>query len=59
MVTAALYDVVLAVGMEKLYDRDKSKSLPAFSGAVDVEAMAEIMAGLSPCNCARPVKVAG
>ena len=46
MVTAGLYDVVLAVGVEKLYHEDKRKSFAAFSGAVDVEAMAEIMARL-------------
>jgi acetyl-CoA acetyltransferase len=46
MVTAGLYDVVLALGVEKLYDPDKKKSFAAFSGAVDVEAMATIMAGL-------------
>lgn len=46
MVSAGLYDVVLAVGVEKLYHEDKQKSFAAFSGAVDVEAMAEIMANL-------------
>jgi acetyl-CoA acetyltransferase len=46
MVTAGLYDVVLALGVEKLYDEDKRKSFAAFSGAVDVEARAEIMARL-------------
>ncbi|MBW2232541.1 MAG: thiolase family protein [Deltaproteobacteria bacterium] len=43
MVTAGLYDVVLALGVEKLYHPDKRKSFSAFSGAVDVEAMQEIM----------------
>src|SRR3972149_3611161 len=43
MVTAGFYDVVLALGVEKLYDEDKRKSFAAFSGAVDVEALAEIM----------------
>ncbi len=46
MVTAGLYDIVLAVGVEKLYHEDKKKSFAAFSGAVDVEALAEIMARL-------------
>jgi len=46
MVTAGLYDVVLALGVEKLYHADKKKSFAAFSGAVDVEAMQAIMAGL-------------
>lgn len=43
MVTAGLYDVVLALGVEKLYHEDKRKSFAAFSGAVDVEALAQIM----------------
>jgi len=43
MVSAGLYDVVLALGVEKLYHADKKKSFAAFSGAVDVEAMQEIM----------------
>ncbi|MBW2389526.1 MAG: thiolase family protein, partial [Deltaproteobacteria bacterium] len=43
MVSAGLYDIVLALGVEKLYDVDKKKSFAAFSGAVDVEAMQEIM----------------
>jgi len=42
MVTAGLYDVVLALGVEKLYHEDKQKSFAAFSGAVDVEALEEI-----------------
>jgi acetyl-CoA acetyltransferase len=46
MVTAGLYDVVLALGVEKLYHSDKKKSFGAFSGAVDVEAMQAIMEGL-------------
>ncbi len=43
MVSAGLYDIVLALGVEKLYHQDKKRSFSAFSGAVDVEAMAEIM----------------
>jgi acetyl-CoA acetyltransferase len=46
MVTGGLYDVVLALGVEKLYHPDKKKSFGAFSGAVDVEAMQVIMEGL-------------
>jgi len=46
MVTAGLYDCVLALGVEKLYHEDKSKSFAAFSGAVDVEMLQEFMAGL-------------
>jgi acetyl-CoA acetyltransferase len=43
MVTAGLYDVVLALGVEKLYDADKRKSFAAFGGAVDVEALRQIL----------------
>ena len=46
MVTAGFYDTVLAVGVEKLYSPDKRKTFGAFSGAVDVEALAEVMARL-------------
>jgi len=46
MVTAGLYDCVLALGVEKLYHEDKRKSFAAFSGAVDVEMLEEFMAGL-------------
>ncbi len=46
MVTAGLYDTVLAVGVEKLYSEDKRRTFSAFSGAVDVEALAEVMENL-------------
>lgn len=46
MVTAGLYDCVLALGVEKLYDEDKRKSFGAFSGAVDVEMLSAFMAAL-------------
>lgn len=39
MVTAGLYDVVLAVGYEKLVHEDKAKTFSVFSGAVDVSDM--------------------
>lgn len=37
MVSAGYYDVVLAVGFEKLYHPDKAVSYAAFGGAVDIE----------------------
>jgi acetyl-CoA acetyltransferase len=43
LVSAGAYDVVLALGVEKLYHEDKRRSFAAFSGAVDVELMAGIM----------------
>ena len=46
MVTAGIYDVVLALGVEKLYHEDKRKTFAAFSGAVDVEALREILDSL-------------
>lgn len=59
MVTAGLYDVVLAVGVEKLYHEDKRKSFAAFSGAVDVEALSEIMARLKQSATESPAAPAG
>ena len=47
MVTAGFYDVVLALGVEKLYHEDKRRTFSAFSGAVDVEALADLMAMLA------------
>ncbi len=47
MVSAGMYDLVLALGVEKLYHLDKTKTFGAFTGAVDVESLAEIMAGLA------------
>src|SRR5438128_8570490 len=41
-VAAGLYDCVLALGVEKLSDPDKAKSLRAFNAAVDVSELAEI-----------------
>lgn len=36
MVTAGLYDIVLAAGFEKLVHEDKARTFSVFSGAVDV-----------------------
>ena len=46
MVSAGLYDVVLALGVEKLYHPDKKRTFSAFTGAVDVELLAGILQGL-------------
>lgn len=43
MVTAGLYDVVLACGFEKMYFEDKSKVFGAFMGAVDIERLQSII----------------
>src|SRR6266550_3005711 len=41
-VASGLYDCVLALGVEKLSDPDKAKSLRAFNSAVDIAELAEI-----------------
>ncbi|MBV6506985.1 MAG: 3-ketoacyl-CoA thiolase [Acidimicrobiales bacterium] len=46
MVSAGLYDCVLALGVEKLYHEDKKKSFGAFSGAVDVEFLQAFMTAM-------------
>ena len=46
MVTAGLYDVVLACGIEKMYLTDKAKVFGAFMGAVDVEQLQTIIESL-------------
>ncbi len=46
MVSAGLYDVVLACGFEKMYFEDRAKVFGAFMGAVDVEQLQTILAGL-------------
>jgi acetyl-CoA acetyltransferase len=46
MVSAGLFDVVLALGVEKLSHPDKTKSFAAFAGAVDVDELREMMESL-------------
>lgn len=46
MVTAGAYDVVLALGVEKLYHEDKRRSFAAFAGAVDVEVVQALLEAL-------------
>lgn len=58
MVTAGCHDVVLCLGVEKLYHVDKTKSFAAFSGAVDVEALAGILAALRPAPAGEAKKPA-
>jgi acetyl-CoA acyltransferase len=41
-VASGMYDCVLALGVEKLTDPDRAKSLRAFNAAVDVSELAEI-----------------
>ena len=46
MVQAGVYDVVLALGVEKLYHPDKKRSFQAIGSAVDTEEIAKIMEAL-------------
>jgi acetyl-CoA acetyltransferase len=46
MVAAGVYDVVLALGVEKLYHEDKTRSFKAIGSAVDTEEMAAIVENL-------------
>ena len=59
MVTAGFYDIVLALGVEKLYHPDKRKSFSAFSGAVDVEIMAGLLEALRQGAAAQGAAAAG
>ena len=45
-VASGMYDVVLALGMEKLYHEDKKRSFQAIGSAVDVELMRELVANM-------------
>jgi acetyl-CoA acetyltransferase len=42
-VASGLYDVVMAVGMEKLYHEDKQRSFAAIGSAIDVELMQQTL----------------
>ena len=58
MVTAGVYDVVLAAGFEKMYFEDKAKVFGAFMGAVDVEQLQTILLGLQKSAAASGAKEA-
>jgi acetyl-CoA acetyltransferase len=47
MITAGIYDVVLALGVEKLSDPDKAKSFAAFAGAIDIDELKEMIESLA------------
>jgi acetyl-CoA acetyltransferase len=47
MVTAGIHDVVLALGVEKLSDPDKTKSFAAFAGAMDIDELKEMIESLA------------
>jgi len=46
-VAGGFHDCVLALGMEKLYHPDKTKSFAALAGAVDVELLAQLKEALA------------
>lgn len=46
-VAGGFHDIVLALGMEKLYHPDKTKSFAALAGAVDVELLAQLREALA------------
>ena len=52
MVSAGVYDVVIAAGFEKMYLADKAKMYGAFMGAVDVEQLQIIIASLQKAAAA-------
>lgn len=58
MVTAGVYDVVLAAGVEKMYFEDKAKVFGAFMGAVDVEQLQTILENLQKSAAASGAKEA-
>jgi len=45
-VASGLYDIVLALGMEKLYHEDKKRSFQAIGSAVDVEFVQQLLAAV-------------
>jgi acetyl-CoA acetyltransferase len=46
MVRLGAYDLVLVAGYEKLYHEDKARTFSVFRGAVDVEQLEKVLAGL-------------
>ncbi len=47
-VASGMYDVALALGVEKMYSEDKLRTMQAFSAGVDVEQLQQIMQQLKP-----------
>ena len=47
-VASGMYDVALALGVEKMYTPDKSRVMATFSAGVDVEELRQIMEQLKP-----------
>lgn len=47
-VASGMYDVALALGVEKMFVEDRGRSMAAFGAAVDVEQLREIMKRVKP-----------
>ena len=47
-VASGMYDMALALGVEKMYTTDKSRAMSTFSAGVDVEELRQIMEQLKP-----------
>ncbi|KAF1061322.1 thiolase family protein [Variovorax sp.] len=47
MIALQAYDIVLVAGFEKLYSEDKARTFSVFHGAVDLEAIDDVLAGLA------------
>ena len=52
-VASGMYDVALAVGMEKLYHEDKTRSFKAIGSAVDVEWLEQVQEAAAAANEAK------
>lgn len=50
-VASGLYDCVLAIGVEKLYDQDKRRSFQSLAGGTDVEAVEDLVAAWRASVC--------
>ncbi len=57
-VKAGLYDCLLAIGVEKLYDKDRAKVMRSFMAGTDVEEMAQTVARLREAEMKRREKQA-
>lgn len=53
-VASGMYDVALALGVEKMYTPDKSRMMSTFSAGVDVEELRQIMDQLKPPSEKKP-----
>jgi acetyl-CoA acetyltransferase len=58
MITAGVYDAVLALGVEKLYHPDKKRSFAAIGSAVDMEEIATIVEALKQAAAQQGAKQA-